>query len=611
MKSFEGDILEHPALKYFPHDSFRENQRETILEIVNHFENGIENVCLEMPTGGGKSAIAFTIARWIAEKMVYQSEPQTAELDYITPSINGKSYIITPQKILQDQYGKDIDNLILHEEMTLLKGKGNYPCKLNEGKKCDDCVLQIGRKCSLKDECLYYRTEKHSIEAQTAILNYHMLHTLDSKLYKKCYSEELGAIDTDKYEREYKRDLIIIDEAHNTESFLMDLISVSIRLNDEKDQRWYMSNPAKVPEVKELLQVSIDGLYQMVSDIKYQIENSKDDNILKLGKRLATISRKIQKLEYLQLTIENGNWAFVRDIRVNQDTNKKYAHAIECKPVFVSSFARAMIFRCARLKLFISATLPDKDVFCRSLGLNADATAYIKLPNTFPIENRKIYYMPRNKSMTLNAANFAAQGNALYDNVLNVIDNIINWEFHRNQKGLIITHTNAFMNLICNCIDSREFIQCSGSIESDTTDEQKDMRLDAITRHCKGSSNSILIGPNLYEGLNLTGDLARFVIMVKCPYPFEDEQVRARREKDSQWYYNGVGIKIIQGLGRGMRSKDDWVMNYLIDPGFDQFIGGRGGRFIPRYITQAMEPMPSIFTAIPDDDFQSGPDLPF
>ena len=140
---------------------------------------------------------------------------------------------------------------------------------------------------------------------------------------KKCYSEELGAIDTDKYEREYKRDLIIIDEAHNTESFLMDLISVSIRLNDEKDQRWYMSNPAKVPEVKELLQVSIDGLYQMVSDIKYQIENSKDDNILKLGKRLATISRKIQKLEYLQLTIENGNWAFVRDIRVNQDTNKK------------------------------------------------------------------------------------------------------------------------------------------------------------------------------------------------------------------------------------------------------------------------------------------------
>jgi Rad3-related DNA helicase len=84
--------------------------------------------------------------------------------------------------------------------------------------------------------------------------------------------------------------------------------------------------------------------------------------------------------------------------------------------------------------------------------------------------------------------------------------------------------------------------------------------------------------------------------MVKCPYPFENEQIKARRERDYQWYYNNIGIKITQGSGRTMRAKDDWTMNYLIDPGFDNFIFGRGSKFIPNYIKKSMYPMPKIFT---------------
>ena len=52
-----------------------------------------------------------------------------------------------------------------------------------------------------------------------------------------------------------------------------------------------------------------------------------------------------------------------------------------------------MIFRASRFKLFISATLPKKEIFCRSLGLQESETIYIETPNVFPIENRKIYYI--------------------------------------------------------------------------------------------------------------------------------------------------------------------------------------------------------------------------
>lgn len=601
---------EHPILNYFPHSDFREGQRETLLDIAYFYECNYKNICLEMPTGGGKSAIAFTVARWIAEQGINNLNDPDTDYAFDCPSINGKSYIITPQKILQDQYGQDIDNLILHEEMVVLKGKGNYKCILNPESKCDSCIKQAGKKCYLSDSCEYYRTEQHAIDSQTAVLNYHMLHVLDSKLYNKCFDDGLGKIDQDKYEHDYKRDLMVIDEAHNTESFLMDLISVGIRLNDEDDQKTYLTQSIHLDEVKVLLQASIEGLYKYQAELINNINNCGDNSILKMGKKLSAVTQKIKKLEYLELTLDNGNWSFVRDIRINQDTQRKYCHSIECKPIFVSSFAKSMIFRAARLKLFVSATLPDKEVFCRSLGLDDSATAYIKLPNNFPVENRKIYFMSnRSDFHAMNSKNIQLHGNIVVDDLVNVVNKIVNWEFHKGQKGLIITHTNAIMYNIMNSVQSREFIPCSGSIEQEEGEEQKDMRLEAIRNHCSSKNNSILIGPNLYEGLDLMGDKARFVILFKCPYPFEDEQVKARREKDFPWYYNNVGIKIIQGLGRGCRSKEDWVLNYLIDPGFDTFIWGRGGKYIPQYIKSAMVQMPKLFTN--KEELPEEPDLPF
>ena len=119
-------ISQEQLLKYFPHPEFRENQKETILQIIDHFDNGYKNVCLEMPTGGGKSAIAFTIARFMRDlpfidPLSFDSVMPDSEHDLY--SINGKSYIITPQKILQDQYGKDVENLFVNGRNAGFKGQ--------------------------------------------------------------------------------------------------------------------------------------------------------------------------------------------------------------------------------------------------------------------------------------------------------------------------------------------------------------------------------------------------------------------------------------------------------------------------------------------------------
>ena len=91
-----------------------------------------------------------------------------------------------------------------------------------------------------------------------------------------------------------------------------------------------------------------------------------------------------------------------------------------------------------------------------------------------------------------------------------------------------------------------------------------------IKRHEK-SNNTILIGPSLSEGIDLPGDLCRFIIILKVPYAsLKDKLVKAKMELFPSWYKADASNTIIQGIGRGNRSKDDWCVTYIVDGCFGQ-----------------------------------------
>ena len=80
------------------------------------------------------------------------------------------------------------------------------------------------------------------------------------------------------------------------------------------------------------------------------------------------------------------------------------------------------------------------------------------------------------------------------------------------------------------------------------------------------SNNTILIGPSLSEGIDLPGDLCRFIIILKVPYAsLKDKLVKAKMELFPSWYKADASNTIIQGIGRGNRSKDDWCITYIVD----------------------------------------------
>ena len=71
--------------KLFPFPP-RGKQLEIVKTIITAYLNGKKHVVLSLPTGGGKSVIAYAVAKFF-----------------------GNAYILTNQKVLQEQYRKDLN----------------------------------------------------------------------------------------------------------------------------------------------------------------------------------------------------------------------------------------------------------------------------------------------------------------------------------------------------------------------------------------------------------------------------------------------------------------------------------------------------------------------
>ena len=165
----------------FPFKTYRRGQREAIAQAKDAFGRGKRFVVVEAPTGSGKSAIAVTLAR----------EAQSA-------------YILTAQKLLQEQYLRDFP------DMALMKGRSNYPC-LVAPTHAAAAPCTIGRKFPECDDCPYFVAKDVAIAADNAIMNYAYY------LAELNYSGGFGP-----------RELLVLDEAHNAEAALMGFVEITL-----------------------------------------------------------------------------------------------------------------------------------------------------------------------------------------------------------------------------------------------------------------------------------------------------------------------------------------------------------------------------------------------
>jgi len=524
-------------IEFFPYKKPREEQEVAINFILNSFINKKKRFVLgEFPLGIGKSGIAITVCNYLKHKTLQ------------------KSYILTTQKILQEQYVRDFPNV------ASISAKNNYQCENHlTGINCT--IGQLFAKKTLDDDslksylnnCVYNQEKIKFQKSNISLTNLHYF-----IIHKNLDLEG--------------RKILVIDECHNLENAITDFASITV-------DKYYVENVLKIEfpinnktttksfidwiktdYVSALtdLYMNLENKFNRISD---DIEYLKSHDNLVLFKKIEELKTKIDTLSSQTLKYLNEH-DWVLTINETQDI-------ANIKPLFASKYTERLLFEGFNYILLLSGTILDKDIFCRNVGINPDDADFKSLESPFEIKNRPIYEIP-----------IGSMGRKEIDNTLpnmvSAIKEILN--HHKSEKGIIHAHNYKIAKYITDNINDKRLLSHTSMDRDDT-----------LNFHLISDEPTVIISPSFTEGIDLYGDKSRFQIIVKVPFPYiGDNYVKIKMEKVDGWYAWQTIKTIIQATGRSVRDYNDYATTYILDSDWI-FLKNKNLHMIPKWFLKAIK----------------------
>jgi ATP-dependent DNA helicase DinG len=332
----------------------------------------------------------------------------------------------------------------------------------------------------------------------------------------------------------------------------------------------YESKPTTGSKKKRV--VSASNLYDSDDEIAQKYQEKISISGVNISEELA--ADVIRDTERLTITINNilsnpRNWIIAEIKKEGHEVIK-----VELKPLDISPYCKHVFEKCSKV-LIMSATILNPKAFCRSVGLIYDKEVkFIQVKSDFPIENRPIY--PMNIAY-LNFNNLQLPD--IKSSITKTIDNIMT--IHKKDKGIVHTTSYEQLNFIKEKIsqeNTRRLLVTDPEIQRD----------EIIQEHINSIKPTVLISPSLHTGLDLKGELSRFQIITKVPYPNKNDRwINAKRNLDEDWYYWQTALKLVQASGRSIRSKEDWAKTYILDSAFGYFVN-KNRDILPDWFMQAV-----------------------
>ena len=635
-------------LKNFPFSTKRERQAHVLNEICTGFASDYKYILLEAPTGFGKSPVAIAIALTLGSSYICTSTKDlqtqySRDFPYlkIAKGMNNFPCLVKEDFIKNDSYRCGVcvsDDVNECYHTTVEYG----PCMSNESFKDSGCKYRTFSKdyktsnkgTTIENVFIDYNTTNYYQKEYSQWLHLENLRD-QRRAWRPCeYFDQLNAALSSSHSIfNYSnflallpnkkilppRKLLVLDEGHLLETEIVKYRGVSI-----SKKRWkrYIPNLKMIDYGYDDIEKWIDflieletnmlgliGNSQMVDSlsisrrVKYnwinnttsklkskkrvvgaseifesdeQIAEKYDENISKrsssIGEELAV--EAIRDTEKLTRAINNilsntKNWIVSEIRKENYEIVR-----IELKPLDPSSYCKDIFEKCTKT-LIMSATILDSKEFCRNVGLTYNDVKFIQVDSDFALQNRPIYPM---SIAYLNFNNLQLQ--EVKTKISRAIDNLMT--LHRNHKGIIHTTSYEQLNFIKENISQtnvRRLLVTDPEIQRD----------DVIAEHTNSPKPTVLISPSLHMGLDLKDDLSRFQIITKVPYPNKsDRWTDAKRKLDEEWYYWQTALKLIQGYGRSIRSKEDWAKTYVLDSAFGYFVR-KNRNILPDWFTQAIQ----------------------
>lgn len=533
-----------PPHAFFPFPEIRPAQQRALDAWTNAMLKDKRFAVFELPTGAGKSPLAYAIGRW-AEHATLQGVPERTQ-----PG----AYILTTQKSLQQQYMRDF----AEQGMRELRGAGNYPCATHDTDCSTGAEMNRGNKALLKAknvtdpdygrfkeehlcECLGCPYKQAKADFQTAPLG------VTNFSYLLAEANHVGQLPP--------RSLLIVDEAHNTESQLLSFVNLEVthaRCDKIGAQRPPAIHSGDTAFARDWCMKAFMPVLEMkLREAQEARDNEANSEARKL--LIATVRGMEQyhsRLKILENTQSLDEWYACTDEKTG---------ALRIRPLTARSIAEDYLFSMGHKLLFLSATILDGKAFIRGLGLDGPTGGFLRVDSDFPVENRPIIVKPVGSMSFKNIDTTTPKMVRMIEKAL---------DKHPDEKGLIHTHSYKLTQAVVDHLlgtKHRERI-----IYHDTAVGAREQ---AVVRHVNSLLPSVLISPSMTEGLDLAEDLSRFQVITKVPYPYlGDPFVKARMAHDEGWYQWQTALTIVQATGRSIRSRTDHATTYLLDADFEGFL---------------------------------------
>lgn len=590
--------------------------------LKSFFIDGKKYVVANCPTGSGKTIIGFMTyfcTQYLYYKYYVQRENVSARPGFELDNI---CYFLTSNKALQNQIDNDITRFSFEDYLYMLKGTSNYTCipstiKLNKIKKLLEkdyrlvepkdmtfyekvkednpslefasykfrpCVGYSGEKLEKKfpqcaNECPYKIARTSAALKACTILNYayflNVMRTCD---------REFG-----QYFR--RRLLTICDEAHLLPDIVCNMFNFEFTAFLPKRIQKFLNDIVRFGvNFENTLQVKISKLIQFF----YEPVN-RPSEIINYIKGILELQEELEKIHkeakvgpsgssYAQ-TFNETYQSIIEDITSlgmnfdsikvlinerpediyfeSEETTKnlgikEYKHIL--KDLKEAELVQTHMLSKINYGLFMSATLGDVDEYATLMGMSEDEYEGLMLPSTFDFSRSPIYMC---ESGYLSYNTFDRN----IDKVL--LDAIKICSKHPNEKGLIHTGTFKITKLLQEKIN-----QLAGQVDTSRflfyqNTKEKEEQIELLRN---SNRPFVLIGPSMYEGIDLPDDLCRFQILVKVPYAQISGYVKKKMERYPFWYKRNCVEKVVQAIGRSNRHKNDYSTIYLLDSLFDKII---------------------------------------
>ena len=474
------------------------------------------------PTGAGKS-------------LIYMAAIEVRKED--------RGVVVTGGKGLQDQLSMDFHSLVD------VRGQANYPCRafgpggewqalapegVAEG-GCQNGPCHVGLQCTLREAgCAFYDQVRLATEGQRVLTNYSF------HLAQKRYSVGLGV-----------PGLLVLDEAHVAVDELSNALQIKL-------ERWLMKAMSLTPPagiegggVVDWQKWAMYHADQMKTKLDHSV-TGKSANEMKYRKRM----QQVEKTLRLMAGMTVGDWV---------EDHTPEALVFEC--LNPAQYAEALLFQGAKKVVLTSATLTHKTLTL--LGIPPDQITMVEYPVAFPVERRPVVWVPTVKMHYKMTDSQRAQWVTRIDQIL---------DSRYNVKGIIhtVSYQRAKMLVAMSQHKSRLVLPPVGATQTMVEQFRKSKE-----------AGLVLVSPAVMTGWDFPGDQCRFQIIGKLPFPdTRSKIVQARQEVDKDYGAYVMMQQLVQAVGRGMRSEDDWCENIVID---DQiaWVSNKYKKFAPNWFWSA------------------------